>query len=243
MGSKLIATGGALFVGIMLAGCATTNSGASPTSASVEELGQEFGGCTSGGESWLAAVDVFAGVDEWFEVEKIEGDRKAFDETNPITITSTSGRVAKARMFGATWPGIDWGLETGADVWIATATRPVDLVIVAMIVTPDGEVFFAGDCADEMRKGLYEHLGDKAPELLAQVPSIPPEDVYALLDYPDPTVTPPPVDEVVILNDESTDVWRQEGGCAEDLNAKQTAFGVAVENDYALHASHKHVPD
>lgn len=211
MRSKLIATVGTLFVGTMLAGCATTSPGAAPTSASVEELGQKFGGCISGGESWLDAVDVFAGVDEWFEVDEIEGDRKVFDETNPITITSTSGRVAEARMFGATWPGVDWGIETGADVWIATATRPVDLVTVAMIVTPDGEVVFAGDCADEMRKGLYEHLGDKAPELLAQVPSTPPEEVYALLGYPDPTVTAPPIDEVVILNDESTDPSVLEG--------------------------------
>lgn len=196
---------------VLLAGCASGPGVAAPTptvsppvTGSGDELGAAFADCPPGSEVWVSPPDSLANTDRWYHAARVDGER-ALDMTMPISIVDTEGRVSEARMFGAAWPGIDWALGNGSDVWIATTPDPAGLVQVVMIVTPTGAAFFPGECADKKRAFLQESLGDRTDEVLAELPYLDPSEVHEHLGFPDPNAEQEPSEEYVILNPDDVD--------------------------------------
>lgn len=201
----------AVTVGVMVAlsllsaGCSTGPRGPEVT-ASAAELGRDLNPACPEGSNLIGAFDLVTGVDDWIHAVKVEGDRNVTDARVPIEILDAEGNTTEARLYGASWRGLDWGLDNGADVWIGTSTLVAGNVRLVMVVTPTQEVFFSGECSDAYRQFFYDALGDRAGELLAGLPSVDPRKAYDHLGLPDPYAPEEPSDpEHVILNAENVD--------------------------------------
>ncbi|WP_434810420.1 hypothetical protein [Microbacterium sp. bgisy189] len=107
-----------------------------------------------------------------------------------VEVQTLSGGTASVRLHSSSWPGIEWGFENDAKVWLAMADPEYwtpGTVYFVLIETADGEVFFPGWCGDEtLRIPLEAELGPESDELLAGLPLVAPDDVRDYLGIVDP---------------------------------------------------------
>lgn len=195
---------GALAVTV-LASCAS-GLGADP---SADDLRREFGGCSLGGrvEGQPSREFLVDYVGEWRELASVV---RAEREPGPDGGRGLASQVRTddgdltIEIHPSYWPGLDWAIAHKARVWLgmpdpkAAGQEDVVSAAVVLIETPDGEVFFPGECQDQILDSpLHELLGVDADAILAKIPLVDDETARDLLgmETPEPSASAP-----VILN-------------------------------------------
>lgn len=160
-------------VALLLALCTGCVGGSSPAGTTADQVAERFGACGSpgeGGDVWEFISDVSG----WIHVEKVleadrdgDGDRK----TLPAVLVDASGTERHAHVHASFWPGIDWGLEHNAEVWLAlpdsNAYEYQDIVAYAVVIAADSSVFFPGECQEEaLRQPVLARYGISYSDVL-----------------------------------------------------------------------------
>ncbi|RYF47298.1 MAG: hypothetical protein EOO27_37755, partial [Comamonadaceae bacterium] len=200
---RKIGAASAIAVLFALTGCATIASVAA--GATSEELGAIYGACDQASVEGHDPVEFLASAEEWVQVNRVIEASREPGVTAPVTFEDGAGSERTLSVHSNKWPGIDWAIENGADIWFAVADTAVwekDLVATVLIVASSGAVFFPGNCVDvAFRQPLFEYLGPEAEVILAGLPTVPREDVREYLGL----VAPEPVEGEVILNPDDVD--------------------------------------
>ncbi|BDV32319.1 hypothetical protein [Microbacterium terricola] len=171
----------------MLAACAT--GAEPPADASGRELGAKYGACTSPpGEVSFTPTEYLAATADWLAVAKVVDagrSTRAEGQTLPAVILDDSAHEQRVQIHTSFWPGVEWTLAHGGQVWFAMADPdlfPADMVDYVLAVTPSGEVFFPGSCIDDrISIPVHEALGADADAVLARLPRVEHADVRAHL--------------------------------------------------------------
>lgn len=190
-----------------LTGCSTP---ADLPGDSWEALGPYFGACSqSRVENTVDAAEYVAATTDWVQVQDIVEARRSPDgqrNTQAGQIISTSGDPVDIRIHYSLWPGIDWAIANGGEAWLAMADPELagkGFVDYVMVVTSDGNVFFPGDCQDQLLTApLHQRLGDRADQLLAELPHLQPGVARPHLGVAAP---PQPDPRDTILNPQDAD--------------------------------------
>jgi len=164
----------------LLAGCAMSTN--QPAGSSAAELGKAFGACSDDGPGEGApAIEVVANTEQWVAVAGLNTEQRpdvGASETTDVEVATVSGGKETVGLHSSFWPGIEWGLENDAKVWLAMADPELwvpGTVDYVLIETVDGEVFFPGRCLDEvLRIPLQEELAPDSNNLLAGLPLVEP---------------------------------------------------------------------
>jgi hypothetical protein len=138
---------------------------ADPATVRSEEGGpaQLFGACGETGTDHAPPVEYLASVEAWLEVvppldiraETSQADGTVVIEMNVSHLgaigESSPVITAPVALHSSFLPGIAWALESGGHAYLAQGTKGLDrtLVLYAMIESPDGTHFFAGECQFE----------------------------------------------------------------------------------------------
>lgn len=198
----------ALALSALLAGWSSPT--ALPNNASAKELGQAFSACPGGAGEGASALETVAATTEWISVAALNADQPpaAGEGTTDVTVTTVDGEEEKVRLHSSFWPGIEWAFAHNSTVWLAMADPELwipNTVDYVMIVTEAREVFFPGECLDEvLRVPLQEALGTDASAVLAGLPEVAPGEVRAYLGIEKPA-DPEPDPDRTILNPDDVD--------------------------------------
>ncbi len=160
----LIAAAGLLLV----AGCVRGGSASLPPDASGVEAGAVFGACSAPVDLVAEPVGYLASADRWIRVDEVVAPVR--DETSADLSTIRGGDSAGAVPTEMTvnvppsyWPGVEWALNAGGEVWFAMADPTLyerDFVAYVVAFTPAGEAFFPGDCQEQiLGEPLRERFG------------------------------------------------------------------------------------
>lgn len=202
--TRVVALSVAAVLALALAGCATERP--LPTSASAEELGAEFGACDrEQGERSVDPLEALAEPYAWFEISKVVDAQRESDGsrlTFPAVVVDGDGAERTVGMHTSVWPGIDWALDNGGEVWAAwtdsTANAEDQRVSMVLVISPRGEAFFVGHCLYKgITRPVRDRLGDAADEILASLPQTPPDELRSHLQLPEPVE---PTEGPVFLN-------------------------------------------
>ncbi len=164
-GASPIAAVALIAAGIAACGGGTGNGAGDllPT-ASTESISAVLAPCDAAGESDLDPVLRMASTAGWIKVEEVLTEE--WSDGDPDTLVAsirvdewdgTGGDLldhpaleGNVQVFDSYGPGVDWGLEVGADVWLGLADyadlgRP-DFVDYVVLILPDGRAVFPGEC-------------------------------------------------------------------------------------------------
>ena len=155
-------------IALLLVLCTGCFGGSSPTGTVADQVAERFGACDSpgeGGDVWEFISDVSG----WIHVDKVlEADRDGEGDlkTLPAVLVDASGTERHAHVHASFWPGIDWGLEHDADVWLAlpdpNGYEYQDLVAYVVVIAADSSAFFPGECQEEaLRQPVMERYGSR----------------------------------------------------------------------------------
>lgn len=195
---------------LFLAGC--SSSAALPADASAAELGKAFGACSAeiAGEGG-SPIRTVAGTEEWVAAIAVNADQRpeiGVRKTSDAEVQTADGDKKTVRLHSSFWPGIEWAFANDARVWLAMADPEYwvpGTVEYVLIETAGGEVFFAGECVDELlRIPLENELSPDSNTLLAGLPLVPPGEVTKYLGIEEVTPEEPGPDRR-ILNPDSVD--------------------------------------
>ncbi|SBS71712.1 hypothetical protein [uncultured Microbacterium sp.] len=207
--SRVLTTLTVLALSALMAGC--SSPGALPNNAGAKELGQAFSVCPGGAGEGASALETVAATTEWVAVAALNTDQRPAegeDKTTDVTVSTVDGGEEKVRLHSSFWPGIEWALAHNATVWLAMADPELwipNTVDYVMIVTEARQVFFPGDCLDEvLRVPLREALGTEANAVLAGLPEVAPGETRAYLGIEEPA-EPEPDPDHTILNPDDVD--------------------------------------
>lgn len=168
--------GGVAVVALAACGQGSTGGALGPD-ATVDELAAEFAPCDSPPDFGLPAEDLIVETAGWLHVTGVveadrdgDGERQTLPARVSVAADSTGGSPAGGMpaeggtdvlAHASFWPGVDWALANGAEVWFALADpEAVDAdnrVSFVLVILPDGRVFFPGQCQHDV---LYEPLLD-----------------------------------------------------------------------------------
>ena len=206
-------------VGLMLlvAGCGDgdPDAGASalPADASIKELAATFASCPEPLDAIAAAAEFIEEADRWMKVVRVEARDVDLDRTSRATVLveATDGRSLSEEslsLHGSYWPGIDWALSHGGEVWAALAKPGLlasdDTVLYVIAYTPDGEAFFPGRCQHAiLYEPLAQALGEDFNPRMSQLPGRTGDDLVVALRGQLPVDEPL---DVIVLNPETVDV-------------------------------------
>lgn len=208
--SRTLPTLSALAISLLLAGC--SSPAALPPEASAAELGRVFGACSAeiAGEGG-SPIHTVAGTEEWVAAVALNPDQRpeiGVRKTSDVEVQTADGDTKTVRLHSSFWPGIEWAFKNDAKVWLAMTDpeywEPGTIEYV-LIETAGGEVFFPGECLEEMlRIPLENELAPDSNTLLAGLPLVPPSEASEYLGIEEATPEEPHPDRV-ILNPEDVD--------------------------------------
>ncbi|MEE9414525.1 MAG: hypothetical protein V3V01_04510 [Acidimicrobiales bacterium] len=216
-----------ILAGLIAASCSNTQqlttsaaSGESTVFPSVD-LPTAFTDCADGdiGEDSIFGESVLLFAEEWLKVVDIlDADRESQNGSHPAVILGSDGTKTTVRAFAEIWPGVDWALANGGDVWLALSStteasqrsrellldeglpldRALQLVVYPIATAADGTVFVPGGCGFTT---VYQQLvnsrgAEGAIELLLSIRGQTGEALAELLRPP----TPEPLDTPVLLH-------------------------------------------
>ncbi|MGK2876051.1 MAG: hypothetical protein ACSLEW_10495 [Nocardioides sp.] len=195
---------------LILAGCGS-QVGVAGTDAVA--LGEEYGSCESADDhvDGAPALDYLSSAASWVQITKVIDATRAPKDgtwTFPATVEDPSGEVHEFLVHGSFWPGIDWGVQNGAQVWAALdlAEEADASAAYILVVAPDGSVFFPGDCEDQLLRKAAERIygDDEYSSVLRSAIGLTGKALEGALD---PEATPAPSSlesSPIILNPEDT---------------------------------------
>lgn len=208
--SRTLLTLSALAITLLLAGC--SSPAALPRDASAAELGKAFGACSPeiSGEGG-SPIHTVAGTDEWVAAVAVNADQRpeiGVRKTSDAEVGTADGDKKTVRLHSSFWPGIEWALKNDAKVWLAMADPEYwepGTVEYVLIETARGEVFFAGECVDELlRIPLEDELAPDSDAVLAGLPLVAPGEAEEYLGIEE-VVPEEPGPDRRILNPDSVD--------------------------------------
>lgn len=207
---RLLPAWAALAVTLLLAGC--SSPAAWSAHASAAELGRAFGACGAEGAGDTGSpIHTVGGTEEWVAAVALNADHRpesGVRKTSDVEVQAADGDKKTVRLHSSFWPGIEWALKNDAKVWLAMADPEywvpgtIDYVL---IETAAGEVFFPGECLDEvLRIPLENELAPDSNAVLAGLPLVAPGEVKEYLGIEEVTPEEPGPDRR-ILNPDSVD--------------------------------------
>ncbi len=171
-------------LGILLSGCASQPGGSmvrnAPENATASELSEFFTDCDmSDAGDTIGWVNIISSVGEWLHVAELDANDRPRAEGMEVTevgVTTVDGRKTRIWLAPQSWPGIEWALENGGDVWIALVDpefMKTGTVNYTLILTESGEAFFTGRCPNvTLFNPLSEYLGVEMNEVLRGLPNV-----------------------------------------------------------------------
>ncbi|MGA9595354.1 MAG: hypothetical protein WBV06_04305 [Acidimicrobiia bacterium] len=158
----------------------TTTIGAGPPpDASIEQLAGAFAACPDRPDNFAPPSEYVASATSWMRLEEVRGHDDS-TQTSPATVIvqdhpNTSATEREVRITGSYWPGIEWALANGGEVWLAMADPNGlaydNIVAYVLVLTADGRAFFPGDCQHLiLYEPLRQTLGDRFDEIMRTLP-------------------------------------------------------------------------
>jgi len=213
--------------GATLAGCA--GRAVPPADASDGELAASFGSCGSekAGEG-SGAQTFLSTITNWQEVTGVEDavrQGKGDQHTYPASVTTAKDGQIQVQIHDSFWPGIDWALAHGDQVWFGLDVAGFDpnMVGTVMVLTPE-DVFFAGHCGNDIfTKPVHAAYGDATRDVMTKLTSATSKAEAQLVLGTTPAPTPTEV-PTILAPDEGHD----------DLLGKLTAVAIHATISKAL---------
>lgn len=113
------------------------------------------------------------------EVQELRDDS---DKTEPVT--------EEVAIHNSMLPGISWGLESGGHAYLALGSENLEreMVLYALIKSPDSQHFFAGECQYQaLTEPLLGLLGDRFDPVLDDIVGITDADEILAYVLPSPS--------------------------------------------------------
>ncbi|MCU4672904.1 hypothetical protein [Microbacterium fluvii] len=193
---------------VLLAGCATP--AALSSEASAAQLGAAFGACSAGGPGEGGSpIEAVAATKDWVAAAALNTGQRpdsGVTGTRDVEVQTVSGGKETVRLHSSFWPGIEWAFNNDAKVWLAMADPEYweqGTVGYVLVETAGGEVFFPGECLDEiLRIPLHDELGPESDKLLAGLPLVEPGKVRDYLGIEDAAPEEQHPDRVILNPDD-----------------------------------------
>ncbi|MEZ5176673.1 MAG: hypothetical protein R2823_10820 [Acidimicrobiia bacterium] len=179
-----------------------------PADATIGELAATFSVCPEPLDAIAPAAEYLEEAIGWMKVDRVVRHSDDPDRTLPATVLVQgvdSTTEEEVSIHGSYWPGIEWALASGGQVWFAMGDPEMlafdNMVLYVLTYTPDGKAFFPGRCQhDILYKPLVQALGEEFDARMNAIPGKTGDDLVIALRGQLP-VEPP--DDVVILNPET----------------------------------------
>lgn len=136
-----------------------------PPDAGIAELAAMFSACPEKPDDVASAPEYVAAAVAWMRVDTVVRASDDFDRTLPATVLpqepdgGVSTTEEEVSIHGSYWPGIQWALGNGGQVWFAIGDPEIytgkNYVMYVLTYTPDGQAFFPGRCQHDI---LYQPL-------------------------------------------------------------------------------------